>query len=397
MRWLFADPNHAEEGPRVRQTVAAIDRGWQAFQSKTTDLEALFKRKSDWNLPQFMEDSLQAIHPQLMWEFGAAQRQPGHRLVITPEGQRWLRPMVRTILERAPKLAGWEFYPYRLAESPEMTIETVKSRVGVDISGALIDASVAPGRKVDLAYAFPGWTDIDEQTAMHAAFVATETLMGEQVLDTWIGSIGLAEPGRNPGARPLTLQRAQSTVAALIRGSIDQLPAIRTQDIADGDNWATVKLEPPEPADDYAGRSDLIVASTHDVELFQAIHCGQPFSSSCHSKLGEMFCYLKLDGVDVPRERFVEFRSNFEDALNPALVTAGGGCCVGGGSGLRYAYVDLALADLKRAVPIIRKILAEHQAPVRSWLLFHDDDLAAEWIGIYPQTPPPPEASAEGE
>jgi hypothetical protein len=63
---------------------------------------------------------------------------------------------------------------------------------------------------------------------------------------------------------------------------------------------------------------------------------------------------------------------------------------IGGGSGLRYAYIDLALLDVKRAVPVIRQVLSDCRAPLRSWLLFHDDDLAAEWIGIYRQTPPPP-------
>ena len=47
-----------------------------------------------------MEDTLQAIHPSLMWEYGNAVRGPGHRLVITPESRRFLRPMVRTIFER---------------------------------------------------------------------------------------------------------------------------------------------------------------------------------------------------------------------------------------------------------------------------------------------------------
>lgn len=396
MRWLFADPNNPDEAAHVRATVAKIDDWWKAFQSKRANIEGLFKRKSHWNLPQFMEDTLQAIDPRLMWEFGAALRGPGHRLVITPESQRWLRPMVRTLLERAPKIEGWEFYPYRPAETAEQTIQTVQGRVGVDITGALIDASVAPGRKVDLNFAFPGQPDIDEQTAINAAFVATETLMGEQVLDTWIGTIGLFDGDAPTGGHPLSLDRAQATVAALIRGSLDQLPSERTRDVSFDDNqWATIKLEPPEEADDYPGRSDLVVASTHDVELFQAIHGGQSFSSSCHSRLGEQFCYLKLDAAEVARDGIVAFRSQFEDALNPALLESTSGCCMGGGSGLRYAYIDLALTDLKHAVPIIRQTLAERDAPVRSWLLFHDDDLAAEWIGIRPQTPPPPEALDE--
>src|SRR4029079_14871612 len=157
MRWLYADPHNAEEAAYVKQTLAAIDNWWQEFQEKSEKIEKAFQPKSRYDLPKFMEGTLQAIHPGLMCEFGAAVKQtPGHRLVITPESQRYLRPMVRTILERAPKMEGWEFYPYRPAENAEQTIETVKGRVGVDITGAVVDASVVPGRKVDLAFAFPG-------------------------------------------------------------------------------------------------------------------------------------------------------------------------------------------------------------------------------------------------
>src|SRR5262245_7694316 len=389
MRWQFADPTNAEEAAYVKETVAAIDRWWQAFQSKTTDIDRLFKGKSSFKLPEFMQDTLQDIHPGLMWEYGRALRGPGHRLVITPESQRYLRPMVRTVLERAPKLEGWEFYPYRPAETADDTIETVKARVGVDISGALIDSAVVPGRKVDLAFAFPGHR-FKEETAMQAAFVATETLMGEQMLDTWIGQIGLLDEESSEERRPLPLDRAQATVAALVRGSIDQLPTTKSTDISVDDGWATVQLDPPEEAEDYQARSDLYVAATHDVELFQAMRSGQPFSSACHSKLHEMFCYLKIDAAGVESSDRVAFRYGFEDALNPLLVEAGVGGCIGGGTGLRYAYIDLALTDIKGAAPIIRKTLSQQQAPLRSWLLFHDDDYLAEWIGIYGQTPEPP-------
>ena len=390
MRWLFADPNNAEEAAYVKETVAAIDHWWQAFQSKATDIDKVFSGTSSFKLPQFMEDTLQAIHPSLMWEFGKAVQGSGHRLVITPESKRFLRPLVRTILERAPKLDGWEFYSYRLAETPEQTVGTVKGRVGVDITGSVIDAAIVPGRKVDLAFAFPGHR-FKEETALHAAFVATETLMGEQVLDTWIGRIELLDDESDEGRRLLPMERAQATVAALIRGSIDQLPATRSADISVEEGWATVKLDPPEEADDYPARSDIYVAATHDVELFQAMHGGQPFSSACHSKLHEMFCYLKIDAAEVDNSERVAFRSRFEDALNPLLIEAGVGGCIGGGTGQRYSYIDLALTDIKRAAPIIRKTLSHEQAPLRSWLLFHDDDYAAEWIGIYGQTPEPPQ------
>ena len=393
MRWIFADPaNQAEMAYRNRK-FGAIDAWWREFQRRATDLDALFHRKSEWDLPQWMHDHLGAVDPGLMWEYGAAVRQPGHRLVITPEQRKWLRPVVRSLLERAPKVSGWEFYPHRLPEDVPMAIQMVEARVGINITGALVSASVAPGRKIDVLFSFPNQPGLDEQTANSAAFVATETLMGEHVLDTWIGGIGLAD-GHATGQRPLPMERAQATVGALVRSIQEQLPAAKMHDISVGDHWSNVELS-PEEADDYPSRQDLIIASTPSIELFRAAHGGMIFTSSCHSRFGELFCYLKIDGIDVPRQKFVDFRANFEDALNPVLLQAGVGCCIGGGSGIRYSYIDLALSDVNRAVPIIRQVLAGRRAPLRSWLLFFDDELSREWVGIYATTPEPPMVEKE--
>lgn len=395
MRWTFADPDCAEEMAYRERTFAASDRWWRSFQAKTSDLDALFHRRSEWDLVAWMHDTLGAVNPQLMWEYGSAVRQPGHRLVVTPEGAHWLRPVVGTLLQRAPHIPGWEFYAHRLPEDVPMTIQTVEARVGVNITGAMVAASVAPGRKVDLWFQFPLQPHLDEATADNAAFVATETLLGEQVLDTWIGGISLLDQGPK-NLRPLPLDRAQATVGAVIRSIGEQLPEGRAQDVHDeADNWSSFQLKPDEQADDFAGRDDLLFATTADVERFRAAYGGRLFASSCHTRCGELFCYLKLDGQEVPRRQFVEFRSRFEEALNPALIQAGVGCCVGGGSGRRYAYLDLALTDVRRAIPLIRQVLGAGRAPLRTWLLFLDSELAHEWVGAYPQTPPPPLAAEE--
>jgi len=31
----------------------------------------------------------------------------------------------------------------------------------------------------------------------------------------------------------------------------------------------------------------------------------------------------------------------------------------------------------------------------RSWLLFFDDNLASEWVGVFPESPPPPMENLE--
>jgi hypothetical protein len=393
MRWLFADPHDPEEAAYVNETIAAIDHWWHEFQAKMEKIENAFKPKSRYNLPKFMEETLQAIHPGLMWEFGPAVKQKdGYRLVITPESQRYLRPMVRTILERAPKLPNWEFYGYRVPEAPELTIDTVKGRVNVDLGDAVVAASPAPGRKVDLYFGFPGQEDLEEDQARQAAFIATETLLGEQFLDNWIGEIGLLSDNPEPAIQPLPLARAQVAIASLVKAMFERLPAERSQDISAEEGWASVSLDPPEKMADYPGRTDLVSATVHDIELFQAMHSGQPFASTCHSRAHEQFCYLKLDAAGGGQEDASKLRGQLEQPLNEELVAANVGGVIGGGSGLRYAYIDVGLTDLKRAVGIIRKVLSEQEVPERSWLLFHDDDLGAEWIGLHPHSPPPPEA-----
>jgi hypothetical protein len=57
---------------------------------------------------------------------------------------------------------------------------------------------------------------------------------------------------------------------------------------------------------------------------------------------------------------------------------------------LRYLYIDLALTDVERAISFIRDVLQAVKIAKRSWLQFFDDALASEWIGMWPDTPPPP-------
>ncbi|MCI0360514.1 MAG: hypothetical protein L0211_18710 [Planctomycetaceae bacterium] len=395
MRWLFADPANSLEMAHRNQVFGAIDAWWRAFQGKTTDLSALFHRKSDWDLVRWMHDYLGAVDPRLMWEYGPARSQDGHRLVITPESHRWLRPVLRSLLERAPKIAGWEFYPNRLPEDVPHTIMTVEARVGTNITGAVVAASLAPARKIDLWFDFPQ-QKFDEQMARSAAFVASETLMGEYVLDTWIGAISLVSDSPEAKLRPLPMDRAQATVGALVRSIQEQLPLTRLADISiDEPRWSSVQIEPRGEADDYPARADMIYATVLDVEMFRNVQSGLIFTSACHSRCGELFCYIKIDASEVPGNQRVEFRGAIEDELNPALAAAKVGGCIGGGSGLRYSYIDLALTDLNGAVPIIRRVLAERRVPVRTWLLFFDDELSREWIGIHAATPEPPMPAVE--
>jgi hypothetical protein len=99
---------------------------------------------------------------------------------------------------------------------------------------------------------------------------------------------------------------------------------------------------------------------------------------------------VKIDGSEgLDEEEFAD-KAEIEDALDEVLKPDGLGCQIGGGTGVRYSYVDLALVDLPRGIEAVRKRLQQGNLTKRSWIQFFDAGLAAEWIGIYDDSPPPP-------
>jgi hypothetical protein len=129
---------------------------------------------------------------------------------------------------------------------------------------------------------------------------------------------------------------------------------------------------------------------TAERALIFATCSGVSFCSERFSRVGEMFCYLKIDGGDGLDAAHFGDRGDIEDGLDAALIPAELGCVVGGGTGKMYAYIDLALLDVLAAAEAIRTVLRKGNINRRTWLLFHDADLADEWIGIYDDTPAPP-------
>lgn len=175
-----------------------------------------------------------------------------------------------------------------------------------------------------------------------------------------------------------------------LRGEVEaSLLPVPCFEAPDDTQWTMFKLK-PDLADDYPGQEDLFVAKTMLMEMWQTAHTGILFDSRRFSRVGETFCYLKLDGKDgIDEERFAD-KAEIEDALDAALIPRRLGSFIGGGTGKRYSYIDLALTDLPKAIEVIKSVLREGSVPRRSWLLFFDTVWQDEWVGIWDETPPPP-------
>jgi len=194
----------------------------------------------------------------------------------------------------------------------------VAARVEFDLSAATVAAHIDDGKRIDLCYFLPGLTARDAELAQGAAFVATESLLGEEMLDRWIDTIDVAATRKfSPGeGRPLPLDRMQPTVTALIGSLQEQLPSEPTSRLVDGVEWSGFEMHPEEADADYAARNDLYVAVSGRPDVFTAAHRGSVFDSQCYSRFDETFCYLKIDAESGLEGCQYQGRDELEEALN---------------------------------------------------------------------------------
>ena len=384
MRWRFP---HSSENAARELALGRIDAWWHAFVATAPHLDAFFRRRAPWDLAAWMREHLAVVDERIRWEFGPGTRgDDGHRLVLTPEGEHRLRPLVEAVLSRAPVLAGWEFHAHRLAEGLSTALQTVAERTSVDLTGWSARAEVSEEGLVDIALAPPALAAPSDETRK-AAFLFVEALVGEAFMDVWIGAVDVEE--RADGTAPLAqLAHDARALVAARRALIPQLPYWRRA--ADA-SWTLLRLAPKtSAAPDYPGQQDMLVAKTIDFALWRAQHGGRPFHSQRFSRTGEIMTTLKIDGADGLVGEGLSDKAAIEDAIAAALGPRDLGVQVGGGTGLRYSYVDLALTDVAAAMEALRPVLRAGGLPKRTWLQFFDADLADEWIPLWDDAPPPP-------
>src|SRR5262249_36214630 len=149
---------------------------------------------------------------------------------------------------------------------------------------------------------------------------------------------------------PCAIAELQVQVLQLVGLIQDTLPESPWHDINIEDEvpWSTMTAEPDE-CDDCIRQEDLLVAITPLPGLVQNALSSAPFDSARFSGCGETFCYLKIDGSAGLDGSLFSDRAEIEAAINGVLRPAKLGCSIGGGTGRRYSYVELALVDVERA------------------------------------------------
>lgn len=386
MRWRFLDDG-IDLVERDRK-ILDMDRWWLAFGQKVPELNAMFAGDESFDLESWME-ALSAVHPDLMWEYGPAVDRLGHRLVVTPEHRYELTEFVRTLVDRAPQIDPWEFYALRLPSDPDTAAGMVKSRTRGSMTDVRVSVKRGENNLIDLDYLSKSPTATDD------AFVATESLLGEETLNRWVGEVSASKPGGLFGRGApdgVPFPELAEAFDRIRREILGELPADPYHEWVAAAGRAVLQFEPAE-AEDYPAMEDAQVASNASAELWNACHRGIRFDSARFTRHSETFLYLKIELTADDPGFSNDDRADLEYALNTVLVNAKLGCVTGGVKGTRYAYLDVCVTDVEAGLRAIKTALQASTVPEKSWILFSDRIWADEWVGVYPTTPPPPSAA----
>ncbi len=389
IRWKYAKEFGVEDRALRDQWEDLMNNWWIAFYQHHEQLTAELRDGNADFLGEFMQENLQSKVIDIAWEFSYDKDKKKNQLILTPEDDLHLRPLVESIIARAPRLKNWSFYSYRQPISYSDCQKTVRLKSGEPLLDLQFSGSTSPENNVEITFYYPG---IDQDTSLYnlvvnQAFFTLEALLGEEVLDKWIGVIEVLEIPKDD-QQLLSLADLKPYVDTQIVLIKNQLPDQPYYTFSEDSDWMLYELEPVEE-EDYPHQQDLYIARTMNGELWTNVQKGHPFYSENFSRIGEVFCYLKMDGNFTDEELFFELKTEIENQLNQALQDAGYGSVIGSGTGYRYQYIDLALHNFKKAVPLIQELTTKLGTPRSTWLLFFDTPLKTEWIGMFKQTPPP--------
>jgi hypothetical protein len=396
MRWLFIDPSNETEIMYKKRTIHDIDQFWNEFAKNADRLSREWAAKNREAAIDWFCANIKRVHEELSWECAKVENSE-LCLVITPESDHHLRPIVNTMLERAPQISGWRFDSYR-SNHPLSQIGPLDrigdSRITGDWSDLRFNANTSQMNVVDLAL----FSDRFTGEGLGQGFSLCELLLGEELLEKWVGVIDahrlkptlmqkvtnlFTKEKHSASDGSLPFEQVDKQVRELRDGIISSLPEQPYYKIDLGEE--ILMCIKPKPNTELPSR---ITFRTTLPNLIDAINHRSLFHSERFSRFDERFCYLRILG-DVPITADTELRSDLTKNINDVLRKQEAGCCIGGGGGNESAYIDLILTNVETSVEILREFAAEHDLPKTSWLLFHESDLCAEWIGLHSDSPVP--------
>jgi hypothetical protein len=223
--------------------------------------------------------------------------------------------------------------------------------------------------KIDISVWHPSIKRLPEKARFMALFLMLDELLGEHGTQNWIGEIKFCED-----------QLKKSIPIAELR---DLIAEARQEH-----GW-----EKYPPTDTYSGyrlkeqegdwlRSDTVAGSSRYFRLLGDYFDEQGPCAHPLPDLGIDLVFIAIPTQHFPKGTEVNGRGEIEDDLIAALEAEASGISLGGATGNKNCYIDLALYDGDRSLEIIKTVLRKHRVPKQTKIHFFTSDRAKEVISV---------------
>ena len=398
MRIRFAARSNEDEWEALQALRRRIDSFWQECDDELARRMARLGTGERKAIERALTDSARRAAAGVRVELDVLEGGE-RRVVVAPDSDAGGEPLADEFVRRAPPKPKRAAVRFRPEVDVKAAVTEARARFGVDLERARVRMGFSRGHLLEAVVYAPGFSHAGDERAQDASELLVARLLGEALFHDFVGSVEVAPLPRGGALRvvsdaatqveeTLPLAEVLPAAEAAIRGLYADLPEAPYHTFCERADWTMLELK-PELAEDYGGKDDLALVSTMLPEATKCHLGGAPFSSARFSKHGERFAFLKIDMADrTPHERH-DLRVELEDALNNVLVPGRVGCVTGAGLGVRYVYLESALANLEHGVRIACERAHRVRPDARGWALFCETGWEDEWVGVGEHGPPP--------
>lgn len=381
-RWYTVDASSPSELKRKQDYLARIDRFWIQFRKDQAQLSLSGTGKIDH--AAWAQKYIKQVDPEIYYEFGPGDKAQETKLDFSCVGTDTLLPVVKELVARAPKIAGWTFAPYKRPTKLTAVEEMFKARGFKKATPQFrADFTANEFNIIDAVVGFSGATG-DYTKDAETVLLLSDMILGEESSDIWLGELNAKKLATQKNFD--YLQSAKDFSKAFYdkkKQMLATLPKVPYYKLKEFGTYGMFEFQNKDGR--FSRRQTM---STSAQKLCSALSMGVRFHSERFSNFGEKFAYLQIPNAGVyvaPKER-----GKIEDALDSELRKAQLGCVFAAGFGKPdISYIDLCLVDVNRATPIIKKVCAQFNLSHKSNLRFYDCDWLYEWVKMFPDTPVP--------
>ena len=174
---------------------------WTWFAANAENLTALHANRDFVAMADQVNRELDNVEPQLAWEIGPGKNQP-NLLIISAEGNAKLRPLAEMMIKLAPQLEGWEFYSSRPARPAPSVVRLPESGQAFDTAGwVFLPVEHPETGRLDLVIVDDELADSDRERALKAVSIYLDQVLGEDIVETWIGKFRIESHDAVPGKK----------------------------------------------------------------------------------------------------------------------------------------------------------------------------------------------------